>query len=436
MKKPIVSLLLAIVLILAAATLPAGAATEGTKVSTVAEFEAMVSGEKYYLANDIDFGGKEYDCFIFEEFSGTIDGNGHSIYNYKLSNNGKKSNVGTIHTATTVGDLIIKDLSFGKEGSPIVMRVDADCVGAHHGIIAGQQDNKGFSATFTNVKVYADIEVAEKCNTGGYIGYSRMFSFTDCETYGKISVGTPGAVIANYVNAAGFIGSANLAMQTLTNCKNYAEIVTHCSTYYAAAAGIVCYSGKITNLVNCANYGNVSAYDTPEQKSDSYAAGMIARANLESVELTGCTNYGKITGTNRVSGFIAHVTAGAFIDGCVNEGEYSKDAEHFGPFVGLVDPASYADIDALCVDKTDPNYVPPETTPDETTPEETTPDAATPDATTPDETTPDETTPDETTPDETTPDDKKKGCGSLIAISPMLVIFGAAAAGLLRKKRR
>lgn len=440
MRKKATILLVILALALSLLSLSAGAAAEGTKVSTADEFKTMTPGGSYYLTNDIDLGGEEFECFIFAEFNGTIDGNGYSVFNYKLSNNGKNANVGTVQMANRDGDLIIKDLSFGKEGNPVLINIDNGAVNKHHGVICGQQFDNAYSVMLTNVKVYADFKVlmGEKCNVGGYIGYSRMFAITNCEMHGIIEVGSgPDIADGLYHNAGGFIGSANKDMSTLSNCANYADVITYCSRTDARAGGFVCYSGKTTILENCINYGDISCYDTATEKSDSQAGGFIAHANNAAVTLTGCINYGKVTGTSRVGGFIARVAKGAFIEACINEGEYSKDAEHFGPFAALVEPASFAEIDAFCIDRTDPDFT-PVTTPEKTTPVVTSPDVTTPDITTPTVTNPpgdNDNATAEPEGDYTAPPDIKKGCGSSLALSSIFVIAGAAACVTVRKKK-
>ena len=66
----IISMLLSSVLLL----IPVGAASEGTPISSEAEFLAMNAGGDYYLTCDITLGSS-----YFSDFSGHLDGRGHKI---------------------------------------------------------------------------------------------------------------------------------------------------------------------------------------------------------------------------------------------------------------------------------------------------------------------------------------------------------------------
>lgn len=446
MRKHVTALILTILLILTLVPVTAGAASEGTKVSTAAEFEAMVSGGTYYLANDIDLGGKEYNCYIFAEFSGTIDGNGYSVFNYKLTNGDTESDVGTIQRSNKTGDLIIKDLSFGKENSPVKMYVTSS--GKSHGIICGAQENAN-KMVLDNVSVYADIDVPTvgKCNVGGYIGYSRAFTMTNCRMYGKVSVGSgPEIVDTVYHNAGGFVGSANNDAAVLDNCENYAEISAYCSLVEARAAGFIAYSGNIITLENCTNYGKIICYDTKDQISASQAGGIMGHINKSPAILINCTNNGEVTASQWAAGFIANVTGGASLEGCVNNGIYSKDAALYGPFFAFVSETTFADTDAACRDNTDPNAPPiAEVT---TAPAEvTTPPAVTtappvtdePGTTTPPATeAPNTDAPASTTaaPATDKPADKPSGsCKNTLIVAPVFLI-AAGTALIFRKKKQ
>ncbi len=444
MKKVVTALLLLMAMIAATIPMTVSAAPEGTPVSNAAQFEAMVSGGTYYLTNDIDLGGKEYSCCIFTEFSGTINGCGYSVYNYSLNNNGTESDVGTILRANKIGNLTITDLSFGKENNHV--KLTATSSGKSHGVICGAQENAN-SMTLTNVTVYADVEIPTvgKCNAGGYIGYSRAFTMTNCKMYGKVTVGSGIDMVDTvYHNAGGFVGSANSDVAVLDNCENYAEITAYCSTVEARAAGFIAYTGNSIQLLNCVNYGNVTCYDTAKQLSSSQAGGFIGHVNKDAsiAFLTKCENNGKVTGTNWCSSFVAYVLSGSvYFEGCVNNAEYTKTAVACGPFIG--NNAGKVDIDAFCIDKTDPNATTPASTtapaPVTTAPVTTAPvttantttkvtTAAATTANAPSTTTAAQST--------TAAPNNNGGCKSMMIVSPvMLALICGAAYGIARKKK-
>ena len=73
MKKTL-SIVLALLMILSICSFSVAAASEGTAVSSAAEFAAMAADGKYYLANDITL-----DASYAGPFKGTLDGNGKTL---------------------------------------------------------------------------------------------------------------------------------------------------------------------------------------------------------------------------------------------------------------------------------------------------------------------------------------------------------------------
>ncbi len=438
MKKTVTAIILIAVLILTMIPLAVSAAPEGTAVSNAAQFEAMVTGGTYYLTNDIDLGGKEYSCYIFDEFSGTINGCGYSVFNYSLNNNGTESDVGTILRANKTGNLIITDLSFGKESHPVKLTITSS--GKSHGVICGAQENSN-SMTLTNVNVYAEMEVPTlgKCNVGGYIGYSRAFTMTNCKMYGKVTVGSGADIVDTvYHNAGGFVGSANNDAARLDNCENHAEITTYCSTVEARAAGFIAYTGNSIQLENCVNFGSITCYDTAAQLSSSQTGGFIGHVNKATsvAFLTKCENNGKVTGTNWCSPFVANSSGSIYFEGCINNAEYTKTAVACGSFIG--NNTGIIDVDAFSIDKTDPNA----TTPAETTTSSPVTTAAPVTTTAPVTnakitTAAPATDAPATTPAATAkePEDEKSGCGGLITSPVILALLSGVAYGIFKKKK-
>lgn len=442
MKKIIPAVLLILTMVVSMIPFTASAAA-GTPVSTVAEFEAMTSGGTYYLANDIDFGGKKYDCYIFEEFSGVLNGEGHCIYNFSIDNNGNESDCGIFKRANKAGSLEINNLFIGKEKQPITMYLTAS--GKSHGVIAGAQENAN-AATFNDLHIYAEITAPTvgKANVGGFIGYSRAVTFNNCSFNGFIELGSGIDKIDEvYHNAAGFLGSANSDMTEFNNCDNNASITTYCSTVEARAAGFVSYTQCTIMMANCRNNGEITVADCDKQIADGQVAGFVAHANKTSpVIFDKCENNGKITGSNWCSGFVANAVSGALFTDCVNNGEYKKDAVVAGPFVAFVSDTAIVEYTGNNVDKIDPSVTWGTTTAEETTTPAPAVETTTPAAETTTEKPDDTHAPaaDTTTAapaaDTTTAakgDDTKKGCGSAMISVALVAVLGAGFT-VLRKK--
>lgn len=356
MKKFLLSVLLIITLVAAMIPMTVSAA-QGTAVSTVEEFEAMVSGGTYYLANDIDFGGKEYAGYIFDEFSGVLNGEGHCIFNFTINGDGLDSDTGIIKRANRVGKLEINNLIIGKSKQPVKLSTN-ESNGKSHGILAGAQENAN-SAVFNDVTVYAEMiaSTPNKANVGGFIGYSRVVSFINCSFNGFIEVGSGlDKVDEVYHNAGGFIASCNNDMTVFENCENNASITTYCSTTEARAAGFVAYTQCAISMTNCRNNGEITVADCGLQMADGQCAGFVSHANKTSpVIFDYCTNFGKINCSNWSAGFVAKTVSGALFTDCVNEGEYNKEAVIGGPFVAFVSEDAIVDYSGNNVDKIDPS---------------------------------------------------------------------------------
>lgn len=447
MKKTILSAILALAMI--ALLIPVSvSAADGTPVSTVEEFEAMVSGGTYYLTNDIDFGGKQYECYILAEFSGVLNGNGCTLYNFSITNGEQESDVGMILRGNKEGNLEISNLNIGKADQPVV--VTTNVAGKSTGVLMAAQQNAN-NAVITDVNIYATVKgtSAGKANVGGFVGYSRAATYKNCSFNGTVEVGS-GLDQADevYHNAAGFIASCN-ALTSFENCENNGKITTYCSSLEARAAGFVSYTNSTIEFVNCRNNGDVTVEDCGLQPADGQCAGFVAHAAKTNVVMfENCTNYGRITASNWSAGFVARVTSGALFTTCSNEGEYRNDqAVACGPFVAYVEESAVVDYEGLNPDAIDPSVKwgseettteAPTTTPE---PDDTTTEAPTtspePDDTTTEAPT---TTPNNTTTATTTTapqggDDNSSsgGCGSVMVSAGLVVVLGAGWL-VLRKK--
>lgn len=150
----------------------------------------------YQLKNDIDCHGKTPDGWgAINEFSGTFDGNYHSITNIKYSYaSTKKSNqsLGMVkNNCGTIKNLAIEDSVFD-----VTITCSDDATGAefYFGVLAGKQgDYSNTDGVIDNcriINVYADIDIysdTEKYDegrlyVGGCVGYNYGI-IRNCEVY-------------------------------------------------------------------------------------------------------------------------------------------------------------------------------------------------------------------------------------------------------------
>lgn len=212
--KQTVALLLALLLVFtiapftAAATGTDSAADDGwIAISTAEEFLSIKDNTlgSYYLTNDIDFDSEEYQYLIGTNFSGVLDGRGHSIYGFSLVASG--------HTGVFSGVFqgAIRNLTIGMAEEPIQATVT---------VSGGGDVNFGFLAAIgagqagveiENVQVYGEAAVTVSGSTGsiragGLVGYGRTASFRSCAFNGSLAITGSSACKAR---VGGFIGESD-----------------------------------------------------------------------------------------------------------------------------------------------------------------------------------------------------------------------------------
>ena len=289
------------------AIIPASAAPKGTKISTAGDFAAMKADGEYYLDNDIVIAAS-YEG----EFSGKLDGNGHTI---------------TVFGATPVFEKIV-----GGEviNLTVNMTFAAEKPEGDFGALARVASGK-----FKNITATVDFKftgTAELNSIGGIIG--KINGETTVNTV--VTKGSIEQVQADNANkvvtdasigVGGIVGSAftDSLDVTIKNSTNHVNVTSRLRS--AGTGGIVGSSAGNTALYveNCQNYGTLSANATQGNSVlDFMGLGgivgsmyAISRANA-SVEIVECRNYGGLSYNNTVG---AGRTASAGILGCVYNGK-------------------------------------------------------------------------------------------------------------------
>ncbi len=462
MKKLVLFMIFAIAVV-SLMIVGASAATEGTPIANVEQFESIDMADvtelpagqeapKYYLANDIDFAGKEYDCFIIEKFSGVLDGNGHTIFNFKITGT-QNSDHAVIKNLGGIADTTVKNLTIGKADNRVTVTPNETATGKSHGILAGAiSNNAERKVTITDVTIYADFNFAysNKGNAGGFIGYAAggQLLMENCKMYGTMQYGNPAHNAEVYMNLGGFIGAFKYHTGTFKNCENHAEITLHPTITEGRAAGIVGYSDGDLVFEGCKNYGTISAldFDNPQygySQSDSMCSGILGTLNKKAATITDCVNYGTLYASKRVGTMVAQISGdatiadGVVITNCKNEGKLPSNADVFngayGESEGTPKVEGYTNIDAGQVEfttleqsETTP-YVEPD--PDPTTPAQTTTKTPATDAPT------NATNATTKAPEATTAAPQEKSCGGFIgAAAAIAVIVSALGCAIVIKK--
>lgn len=254
MKKRVISLLLALVLAVSLLPTAAWAAETGPKGKGTAddpyliedaEDLAKVTGSGHYaLANDIDltdtkYAGKSITPALSDAFSGTFDGNRHTISGLCI-NTKSKNGVGLFGTVN--------------------------------------------GASIQNLKVEGSVTGTNSGFVGGIVGKTQgNVTITNCSFTGSVSATKSGS--SN--GAGGIVGRVNAGTLKVENCANHATVTAE----KASAAGIIGHGGtNEVTITNCYNDGAISG--------QWYPSGICAQNTNDTSTIQECFNSGSISNTN------------------------------------------------------------------------------------------------------------------------------------------
>ena len=254
MKKRVISLLLALVLAVSLLPTAAWAAETGPKGKGTADDPyliedagvlAQVTGSGHYaLANDIDltdtkYAGKSITPALSDAFSGTFDGNRHTISGLCI-NTKSKNGVGLFGTVN--------------------------------------------GASIQNLKVEGSVTGTNSGFVGGIVGKTQgNVTITNCSFTGSVSATKSGS--SN--GAGGIVGRVNAGTLKVENCANHATVTAE----KASAAGIIGHGGtNEVTITNCYNDGAISG--------QWYPSGICAQNTNDTSTIQECFNSGSISNTN------------------------------------------------------------------------------------------------------------------------------------------
>jgi hypothetical protein len=276
-------------------------------------------------------------------FSGSFDGNNHSISSLFIDNTDMYSGLfGLIEVVS--GENYIKDLTL--ENVDITVG-QASLYTGYYGALAGQS----ISMLISNCHVTGTITARETAiNIGGMIGHFRMFTavsdllpdaapvIMDCSTDVTITGGSQ--------YAGGLIGyvyiNLNQEDHRIENCSASGDVTS--GSYVGGLIGNVNY----ITLSNCHASGNVTANRPREDQS--YAGGLLGNSNAQ---VKNCYATGNVTGyeyeevrgletvtiyPKRNGGFAGSIygsRVSSLIENCYSTGTVSGTDE-LGGFAGFI----------------------------------------------------------------------------------------------------
>jgi len=280
-----------------------------TPISTRAGLEAIsndLSGN-YYLTNDIDLSGAEWEAIgsYQNPFRGTFDGQGYVISNMTIT---KSSSLTGLFSWISIG-AVVKNV--GLEGTSI--NVDKFSAGG----ICGQ--NNG---AVTNCYNSGNNIVSSTGNVGGICGdttgtidscyntesvlSSHGYAGGICSTlsFGNISkcynLGVVSVSLADYMACVGGISGYSYGANT-SNCYNAGNVSVSNITHYSRVGGICGSCEGHCTIRNCYNIGSVSI-SSPNGNAITTAGGIYSEGSkwFNTIDINNCycnNLYGSSSGT-------------------------------------------------------------------------------------------------------------------------------------------
>ena len=257
------------------------------------ETNAAYNASCYKLTADIDLGGKIW-YRIGENafpFSGTFDGDGHTISNFIICE----------HPAALFGN--------------------------------------STGATFKNIKVdYADILGVGSCAAGLVANAAGDVPTTieNCEIGARVKVTGSGSGSVRIGGILGSVGSG--CVVNVSNCINRARIVLDSTSKADSCAAGICGSIRNGSIRNCVNLGSV--YINYVGSKTSYAGGivgnLIASGECTIENVINCANVSGYTAGGGIIGFVHTGTAGLTVTNAFSISNNIVGFTGFGTLIGSI----------------------------------------------------------------------------------------------------
>ena len=266
-------------------------------------------GDEYFkIDGDIDLNNKNWKPI--EEFSGVLDGNGHTIYNLRVERDNVEYRglIGNL-SGGTVKNLTLRGVTIN---------------GSNAGAVAGHMTK---TATISNCSVVlTEGSVLRGSYVGGVVGSLSKYLTSDINTVEYCTVESLDKNVSINGNHVGGIvghmsGDANYHTGVVTNCSVDCDIVGE-----DCVGGIVGYARNMLTIENCEYDGHISGAN---------AVGGICGNAYPAVLIIGCKVEADIEGDDKVGGISGEFSSSHVI-ACYSHGTMraSASANHVGGIIG------------------------------------------------------------------------------------------------------
>lgn len=330
----------------------------------------------FLLLNDIDLNnGPWTPLCIDEEFTGTLDGNGHKITNLNINNNyeyvglfakcsGTIKNLSlvdvNISIATTSVDSYIGALAGYETGLNVENCVISGEIhvakhsttlktkaGGVFGYVKGNNSSTNLSEqnkALNAVNCSINITINGCLWAGGFAGYvdRQNCNFINCEIMANINA---------FIYASGYISSACYLNATFIDsfCRGKIESGDSVDKKGITAAGFVGYLDKTkdreVSFLRSVNFANITCHSEGPSSTSLYSSpsaggfyGIIhdvlsGLSQYPQVIFTSCINRGNVSSNADAGGLIGNTTENIIINECANLGMIKGDGR-VGGLVG------------------------------------------------------------------------------------------------------
>ena len=312
------------------------------------------------LEQDIDLGNAAWVPIGTDEaprkpaidFTGTFDGNGHTINNINIIDEDKTPHPGDSENRSSSYVGLFAHL--GSGGTVKNLKVTGSVNGGEMGVYVGGIVGVNSGGTITNCTFSGSVSGGSATNVGGIVGQNGIGgSVTNCTFSGSISggnamnvggiVGQNSSSVTDCSNTVGFgiSGSGNFGgvvgnnSGTVENCSNsgsFSVPVLSSSSPPASSAvgGVVGQNGRGT-VTNCYNTGNLLYYDNnrPKGAFNGNLGGVVGR-NFDNSSVTNCYSTGDIGSDHPIpeqgtfGGVVGENGANSSVTGCYSSGKFGK----------------------------------------------------------------------------------------------------------------
>ena len=277
--------------------------------------------DDFKLHADIDLGGAV--IAPVSVFAGTLDGQDHKVYNYKVESS--QPTAGLILTNNgTVKNLILGSKD-GKayDGTSVVTFVDGTEEISHIGGVCA--NNAG---TISNVKQFARVVAIGKnaalAGLGGIAGVAEQSgTISNCENYASLQA--PEANGAEYY-IAGILAYTNSGEVLVENCVNKASIdVSMYITKATMIGGIAGRGNSGARFIDCRNDAPISYTQVGETNGNYMMIAGVVGALYTGSQAVRCINKAPVTSTlnqvSRIGGIVGTLNSKGIVEECVNDGD-------------------------------------------------------------------------------------------------------------------